>query len=97
MNGLSLHRKIEENTGLLMYDGVTGYTEWHGNFHEMPFNIASLTFHHHDEENNLKHAVLCKWQRGWRGVDYANRHITLTRLTRLHFDPQNGGWVPVKN
>ena len=81
-----------EDTGLVMYVGIRGHTEWHGNFHLLDFNMASLTFHHHGEEHRLKHAVLCRWRHGWRGVDYANRQITLTRLTQLQYNHATGLW-----
>ena len=88
------------DTGKVMYVDISGHTEWHGNFTEMLFDMASLTFQHtvlmpfdmYGEEDILKHVVLCKTQTGWRGVDCANCQITLTRLTRLQ--SLNDSWYP---
>ena len=84
---------VAENTGLVMYVGQRGHTEWHGRFEELPFNMAAVTFHHHGQQNRLKHAVLTKRQNGYRGVDYRNRTITLTRLMRLQYDEDNRVWL----
>ena len=74
------------DNGLVLYAGIRGHTGWHGNFHEMLFNMASLRF-------RFNSVLLYRWAYGWSGVDSAGRQIQLTQLYRLQYDYANEVWV----
>ena len=83
---------IDEATGRVCYVSQHSHTQWHGNWTELPMSMASLRFNHAGDELNLKQAVLLRTVTGWRGVDYANRQVTMNRIFRVQWSEDTNSW-----
>ena len=90
LNGSAYSQLWVADNGLVLYAGIRGHTGWHGNFHEMLFNMASLRF-------RFNSVILYRWAYGWSGVESAGRQIQLTQLYRLQYDYANEVWVPAND
>ena len=87
LHGSCLAQLWAADTGRVLYAGIRGPTEWHGNFQEITFNMAWLSFRFYS-------ILLYRYGYGWWGVDNAGRQIQLTKLMRLQHDYANEVWVP---
>ena len=83
---------IDEANGTVCYVWQHGHTPWHGNWTELPMSMASLRFNHAGDVLNLKQAILLRTVTGWRGVDYANRQVTMNRIIRMQWSEPTNSW-----